>query len=88
MLWAVPYWFFAGSHFSSFEDAVYFSSATYTTLGYGDIVLTGHWRLLCTFEAINGLILFGISTALLFVLFDYLWLRDEEDPIPRRGGRF
>ena len=82
VLWAIPYWFFAGSHFESFEDAVYFSSATYTTLGYGDIVLTGRWRLLCTYEAINGLILFGLSTALLFVLFEYMWLRDEDDTKP------
>ena len=78
LLWAIPFGLFAGSQFSSFEDAVYFSSATYTTVGYGDIVVSGPWRMLCTFEAINGLILFGVSTALLFVLFEYLWLREHD----------
>jgi hypothetical protein len=78
VLWGLAYWVFAGPQFSEFEDAVYFSSVTYTTLGYGDIVITGPWRLLCTFEAINGLILFGLSTALLFVLFEHLWLKETD----------
>lgn len=46
----------------------------YTALGYGDIVLDTHWRLLCGFEAINGLMLFGVSTALLFIIFQRFWL--------------
>lgn len=77
-LWAVVFWVFTGPQFSEFEDAIYFSSVTYTTLGYGDVVLTGPWRLLCSFEAINGMILFGLSTALLFVLIEHLWLKTDD----------
>jgi voltage-gated potassium channel Kch len=51
---------------SSFEEALYFSMATFTTLGYGDIVLERHWRIMSGFEAMNGILLFGWSTAMLF----------------------
>jgi hypothetical protein len=40
------------------EQAFYFSTVTYTTLGYGDVVMEGGWRLLATFEAANGIIMF------------------------------
>lgn len=73
-LWGIAFWIFGGPQFSDFDEAIYFSSVTYTSLGYGDVVLTGRWRLLCSFEAINGMILFGLSTALLFVLVERLWL--------------
>ncbi|WP_299880229.1 ion channel [uncultured Sulfitobacter sp.] len=43
----------------------YFATVTYTTLGYGDIVLDADSRIVATFCAINGLLTFGISTALL-----------------------
>lgn len=49
--------------FNNLSDALYFSVVTSTTLGYGDITLSEEWRLLSTFEAMSGLILFGASTA-------------------------
>lgn len=47
-----------------FEQALYFSTVTFTTLGYGDIVLDERWRLLAAFEAANGIIMFGWTTAI------------------------
>jgi len=47
------------------EPAMYFSMVTYTTLGYGDVVLEGQWRLLGSFEAANGIIMFGWTTAII-----------------------
>ena len=47
-----------------FEEALYFSMVTFTTLGYGDITLTDQWRLLAAFEAANGCIMFGWTTAI------------------------
>jgi hypothetical protein len=47
------------------EQALYFSIVTYTTLGYGDITLNQDWRLLASFEAANGIIMFGWTTALI-----------------------
>ena len=63
--WAVLYVFLGA--FQSIETAVYFSTVTFTTLGFGDIVLEDEWRLLSAFEAANGLLMFGWSTALVFV---------------------
>jgi len=48
------------------ETAFYFSMVTFTTLGYGDVVLTGHWRALASIQAANGVIIFGWTTALIF----------------------
>ena len=46
------------------EEALYFSMVTFTTLGYGDVTLSSDWRLLASFEAANGVIVLGWSTAL------------------------
>ena len=48
-----------------FETALYFSMVTFTTLGYGDITMDSDWRLLASFEAANGIIMFGWTTALI-----------------------
>ena len=45
------------------EEALYFSTSTYATIGYGDIVLPPDWRVLGAIEGINGVILLGWSTA-------------------------
>ena len=47
----------------SFEDALYFSTATYATIGYGDLTLSKAWRVLGAIEGANGVILLGWSTA-------------------------
>jgi hypothetical protein len=49
-----------------FETALYFSTTSFTTLGYGDVVLDHRWRLFGAIEGANGLLLFGWSTAFLF----------------------
>lgn len=51
--------------FQSLEPALYFSIVTFTTLGYGDITLDNEWRILASFAAVNGLIIFGLNTAFL-----------------------
>jgi hypothetical protein len=53
---------------ADFETALYFSTTSFTTLGYGDVVLDKHWRLFGAIEGANGLLLFGWSTAFLFSL--------------------
>ena len=45
------------------EDALYFSMVTFTTVGYGDVILDESSRLLAAFEAANGIIIFGLTTA-------------------------
>jgi hypothetical protein len=47
-------------------DWMYFAFVNYTTLGYGDILPTEEWRLLGPITAMNGVLLFGWSTAVMF----------------------
>ena len=53
---------------SHWEEAIYFSTVTYTTLGYGDITLPPVWRIMSGFEAMNGILLFGWSTAMFYAV--------------------
>ena len=57
---------------STFEKSFYYSAENYTALGYGDIILSEQWRLLGPLEAINGLLLFGLSTAVMFAVMSRL----------------
>jgi hypothetical protein len=58
--------------FTAFEPAFYASAQNYTALGYGDVLLSERWRLLGPLESINGLLLFGLSTAVLFAVLNHL----------------
>ena len=46
------------------ETAFYFSMVTFTTLGFGDVVLIGQWQTLASIQAANGVIIFGWTTTL------------------------
>jgi hypothetical protein len=70
--------------FSSFEPALYFSTVTFTTLGYGDLVLDERWRLLGSFEAANGTIMFGWTTALIFAFVQRMAAHDQS--LARHAG--
>ena len=70
-VWAVFY--VAAGVLPTFEEAVYFSIASYTTVGYGDVVLGPEWRVLGAAEAAAGVLLFGWSTALLFAAIQRLY---------------
>ena len=48
------------------ESAFYFSGVTYTTLGYGDVVLPREWRLLAPLEGLAGILMCGLSAGLFF----------------------
>jgi hypothetical protein len=69
-LWAVV--FVMCGEFPAFGSAYYHSAVNYTSLGYGDVVMSPSWRLLGPLEAANGALMFGLSTALLFALIERL----------------
>jgi hypothetical protein len=69
-LWAVV--FLMCGEVSTIERACYLSAQNYTALGYGDVALSERWRLLGPLEAINGLLLVGLSTALMFAVMNHL----------------
>ena len=78
-LWATAYFWLVGTKvFDSFESAVYFSTVTFTSLGYGDIVIDGRWRLLSAFQALTGILILGWSTALLFTVVQSIMKRKFE----------
>ena len=59
--------------FSQLAEAVYHSGMNYTTLGDSDKVMSPSWRLLASFEAANGMLMFGVSTAMLFAVIQRLF---------------
>ena len=69
-LWAVA--FLLCGQVSTLETAFYLSAQNCTALGYGDVLLSERWRLLGPLEAINGLLFFGLSTAVLFAIMSQL----------------
>jgi hypothetical protein len=50
------------------ESAVYFSGATYTTVGYGDLVLPVKWRVLAPVEGLTGILMCGLSASIFFAM--------------------
>jgi hypothetical protein len=88
-LHTVEIWLYAGMYlslgvFETLEESVYFSTVTFSSLGYGDVVLPTQWRVLGAIECPVGIIMLGISTAFLisvltrFRLLGHDWLSGEE----------
>jgi len=63
-VWALAYLIFDAA--PEGVDLVYFAFVNYTTLGYGDVLPLERWRLLGPITAMNGVLLFGWSTAVIF----------------------
>ncbi len=66
--------------FSEFQDAVYHSTVNFTSLGYGDIVMTKAWRLLGPLEALNGVLMLGMTAAALMVILQHM-IRSQRDAL-------
>jgi hypothetical protein len=62
-------------------DLVYFAFVNYTTLGYGDVTPVVRWRLLGPMTAMNGVLLFGWSTAVLFEVLRETMMRNSADGV-------
>jgi hypothetical protein len=67
-LHGIEIWFYAIVYLAlgavpNLEQAIYFSTITYATIGYSDVYITKAWRVLAAIEGINGVILLGWSTA-------------------------
>ena len=69
-LWAVL--FVICGEFADFGTAYYHSAVNYTSLGYGDMIMSPSWKLLGPLETANGMLLFGVSTAMIFAVIQRL----------------
>ena len=76
LVWAITYLLL--NAIDGFEQAFYFSMVTFTTLGYGDVLLEEQWRLLGSFEAANGIIMFGWTTAIVMAAVHHTYFSKEE----------
>jgi hypothetical protein len=90
-IWALA--FRALDVFPTLEGAVYFSIVAYTTLGFGDILLPQDWRLLGGMASANGLLNFGLLTAMLVEVLRYVRVEQiaasvEEREVSRRATGF
>ncbi len=81
-LYAFVYWLIevysdvdvlVGNYDASFEAILYFSSATYSSLGYGDIYPVGVIRMIAGIEVLNGLVLIGWSVSLTYLAMVRFW---------------
>jgi len=69
-LWAELFLFCGEFH--DFGMAYYHSAVNYSTLGYGDVVMSPTWRMLGPLEAANGMLMFGVTTAMVFAVIQRL----------------
>ena len=77
LLWSVFYRWYC---LPSWESSFYFSATSYSTVGYGDIVLPRVWRLLGPVESVTGVLMCGISVSCLFALATRLVERESGAP--------
>lgn len=84
LLWALAY-VLVGA-LPNLGIALYFSSVTYTTIGYGDVVLPARWHLLSGIEGLTGILMAGWSTAFLFAVIHRLLVGNEPNRRMGVGG--
>jgi len=70
-IWAVL--FVACGEFTGLAPAFYHSAVNYTSLGYGDVLMSASWKLLGPLEAADGLLMFGVTTAMIFAVIQRLF---------------
>jgi hypothetical protein len=75
LVWAVAYAMFGVARADA--DLIYFAFVNYTTLGYGDVTPVRDWELLGPITAMNGVLLFGWSTAVIFEVLRNAMNRDQ-----------
>jgi hypothetical protein len=68
-----------GLTYQSFEDCLYFSSATYTSLGFGDILPTRDLQMLTAVEVLNGLIMIGWTISFTYLVMEKFWVNHHRN---------
>ena len=82
IVWSLAYWIVDAAPPGA--NLVYFAFVNYTTLGYGDVLPVRDWHLLGPIAAMNGVLLFGWSTAIIFEVLRRALARSGD--VPGRSG--
>src|SRR5262245_45114964 len=70
-IWAVAYWWLGA--LDSFKDALLYSVDSMSTRGASGLTLQRHWQMMGALEAVNGMLLFGVSAAYIFAVMQVYW---------------
>ena len=70
-----------------FSTSFYFSATSYSTVGYGDVLLPEKWRILGSIEAVTGVLMFGWSTGILFTVVHHLLSHFLRKAVPENSGQ-
>lgn len=83
-IWLYAFFYWLMGMLPSLEQALYFSTSAYSTVGETGAILPSAWRIVGVLEAINGMLLIGWTTAFLFQILEHL-MREEpgSHPLPR-----
>ncbi len=65
------------------RSAMLYSLSAITTYGHAQLFLEDHWKLMGALEALNGMLLFGLTTAFLFAMIEKLWLLGRRELHPK-----
>jgi voltage-gated potassium channel len=81
LVWAC---FYRWRCFSAWEASFYFSVASYSTVGYGDVLLPPTWRLLGPVESLTGMLMCGMSVSGLFAILTRILAAEAKSSAVRR----
>ncbi len=76
-IWAAAYWFLAA--LPDARIAMLYSLSAMTSYGHANLFLKGRWQLMGALEALNGMLLFGLTTAFLFAIIQRVWPLGSRD---------
>ena len=82
-IWAYAVLYWRMDMLPTLEQALYFSTSAYSTVGETGAILPVEWRVVGVLEAINGMLLIGWSTAFLFQILEHLMVDEEQPQLPR-----
>jgi len=85
-IWSYAALYLVLGNFGHFEEALYYSTVTYATIGYGDVLMPAPWRILGAIEGATGVIMLGWSTAFIVSLLAQLNLLRHDWLTPGKAG--
>jgi len=80
-IWAAVYRFLGA--LPDYRSAMLYSLSAITSYGHANLFLEDHWMLMGALEALNGMLLFGLTTAFLFAMIEKVWLLGSREWDPK-----